>query len=62
MAPNSVVLNQSFIFPHPITQKTPGKEKNRIRNFFVLMLNFKKILLAKDFTQYLLAYLAQCFT
>lgn len=56
MPPNSFVLNQTFIFPHPLTQETPGEERSRLRNCFVLMLNFKKILLAKDITQYLLTY------
>lgn len=64
MPPNSSTLNQTCIFPHPLTRCTPGKERNTIRNCFVLLLNFKKILelLVKDITQYLLTYLAQCFT
>lgn len=64
MPRNSFVLNQTCIFPHPLTQCTPGKERNTIRNCFVLPLNFKKILelLVNDITQYLLTYLAQCFT
>lgn len=64
MPPNSFGLNQTCIFPHPQMQCTAGKEGNRIRNCFVLLLNFKKILelLAKDITQYLLTYVAQCFT
>lgn len=63
MPPNSFVLNQTCIFPHPLTWCTPGKERNTMRNCLVLLLNFKKILelLAKDITQYLLTYLAQCF-
>lgn len=64
MPPNSSVLNQTCIFPDPLTQCTPGKTRNTIRNRFVLPLNFKKILelFVKDITQYLLTYLAQCFT
>lgn len=62
MPPNSFVLNQTFIFPHPLTKETQGKERNKVKNWFVLMLNFKKIQLAKTITQYLLTYLAQCLT
>lgn len=58
MPENSFAINQTCIFPNPLTL---GKECNLIRNCFVLPLNFKKILelLAKDFTQYLLTYLAR---
>lgn len=64
MPQNSFVLNQTCIFPHPLTWCTPGRARNTIRNCSVLPLNFKKILelLAKDITQYLLTYVAQCFT
>lgn len=41
-APNSFVLNQTCIFPHPLTRCTPGKQRNAIRNCLVLPLNFKK--------------------
>lgn len=56
MPQNSFAINQTCIFPNPLTL---GKES--YKKLLFLPLNFTKILelLAKDFTQYLLTYLAR---